>query len=83
MLFSLTPKRSREEEFSLLEEFSKDGRVVVVEGMRRIGKTSLILSFLNEVEKESKVLMIDCRKYSTGTEVDYRGLISDIERELR
>lgn len=54
MLFDLTPKRCKrnfynfEHELEQLHKFYLSSRVVDVLGPRRIGKTSLILTFLNE-----------------------------------
>ncbi len=52
MYFSLTPKSSKEHLFNLekelskLNQFSKTGRIIVMTGIRRIGKTSLLKVFL-------------------------------------
>ena len=54
MLFDLTPKRCKrnfynfEHELEQLHKFYLSSRVVDVLGPRRIGKTSLILTFLSE-----------------------------------
>lgn len=66
MLFSLTPKTKKEELFDREEELSELTRlvetypIVVVTGLRRVGKSSLIRVFL----KESKLpfVMVDGRK---------------------
>jgi AAA+ ATPase superfamily predicted ATPase len=54
VLFDLAPKRCKrdfynfEHELEQLHKFYLNGRVVAILGLRRIGKTSLILTFLNE-----------------------------------
>jgi len=66
MLFSSTPKATREELFDREEELSELEKllniypIVVVTGLRRVGKSSLIRVYLNE--HENYFMSIDVRK---------------------
>ncbi|WP_448524312.1 ATP-binding protein [Pseudothermotoga sp.] len=57
MFFSLEPKAGRknlydrEKELEQLEKFLGHGRIAVVTGVRRIGKTSIVRTFLNDRRK--------------------------------
>ena len=80
MLFDLTPKRCNkrnfynfEHELEQLHKFYLSSRVVAVLGPRRIGKTSLILTFLNEWGVHN--IFIDCRKVLLSSYgASFRGL---------
>jgi len=68
--FSLSPKKdpeslyNREKELELLLSYYKTGRLILLTGIRRIGKTSLLLVFLEELKKKGeKVIFMDCRNY--------------------
>lgn len=70
MFFSLSPKKdpeslyNREKELELLLSYYKTGRLILLTGIRRIGKTSLLLVFLEELKKKGeKVIFMDCRNY--------------------
>lgn len=66
MLFSLTPKSKREDFFDREEELAKLHQLVqlyplvVITGLRRVGKSSLVKVFLNE--SESPFIILDGRK---------------------
>ena len=68
MLFDLNPKRCKrdfynfERELEQLHTFYLSSRIVAVLGPRRIGKTSLILTFLNEWSVPN--VFVDCRSLS-------------------
>ncbi|WP_448521501.1 AAA family ATPase [Pseudothermotoga sp.] len=91
MFFSLEPKADRknlydrEKELEQLEKFLDHGRIAVVTGVRRIGKTSIVRTFLNDKEKDEVFhILIDCRTFvvsSTAFDKDgfYRALISSVE----
>ncbi|MEM4514048.1 MAG: ATP-binding protein, partial [Ignisphaera sp.] len=70
-LFDLRPKTSREELFDREKEFEKlckaidrGNPLIAVLGIRRIGKTSLLRTFLNE---------------TTGLYIDMRGILKEYE----
>ena len=70
MFFSLSPKKDpenlydREKELELLSSYYKTGRLILLTGIRRIGKTSLLLVFLEKLKEEGeKVIFMDCRSY--------------------
>jgi len=68
--FNPEPKTRKEEFFNMEEEIDrlskglKHGKLVVVSGLRRYGKTSLILTYLNE--KKYDYIYIDCRLLPPG-----------------
>ncbi len=68
MLFDLAPKTSRKDLYDFNEELEKlyrdymSARLVAVIGPRRAGKTSLILTFLNEYR--IPYIFLDCRTIS-------------------
>ncbi|MCS7144127.1 MAG: AAA family ATPase, partial [Archaeoglobaceae archaeon] len=67
--FSPEPKRRKEEFFNMEEELDKmkkslRGKLTVVTGLRRTGKTSLILTFLNEENLD--YVYLDCRLLPMG-----------------
>ncbi len=66
--FSIEPKKSREDlydrerELRKLHEAVENGRMVLLCGLRRIGKTSLLQVFLNETSNKIFHAFIDCRR---------------------
>jgi len=68
--FNPEPKTRKEEFFNMEEEIDrlskglKHGKLVVVSGLRRYGKTSLILTYLNEEKYD--YIYIDCRLLPPG-----------------
>ncbi|MEM0093140.1 MAG: ATP-binding protein [Thermofilum sp.] len=68
--FSPEPKRRREDFFDMERELEaldrgvRGGKLVLVTGLRRYGKTSLILTYLSEAPFES--VFIDCRLLPEG-----------------
>jgi AAA+ ATPase superfamily predicted ATPase len=68
--FNPEPKTKKEEFFNMEEEIDrlskglKHGKLVVVSGLRRYGKTSLILTYLNEEKYD--YIYIDCRLLPPG-----------------
>ncbi|HEW92771.1 MAG TPA: ATP-binding protein [Thermotogaceae bacterium] len=89
MLFSFEPKTNRkelfdrEEEFKSLESSLKTYPIVVVTGLRRVGKSSLIRAFYNEYNYPG--IFIDCRKlYTTGMgSIKTVDFLNEIEKKLR
>ncbi len=67
MLFSIAPKTAaneffnREKELKNLETAVDKDRIVVLDGLRRIGKTSLLKVFLHETDHFG--IFVDCRKF--------------------
>ncbi|MGJ8454414.1 AAA family ATPase [Pseudothermotoga sp. U03pept] len=91
MFFSLEPKMRREDlydrenELNELEKAVENGRIVLLTGVRRIGKTSILKVFLNE-KKQSGVehVFIDCRAFiRRGNLLDKRALNSHIVAEIQ
>ncbi len=88
MLFDLNPKEKskdlydRKKELDALSESLRLGeRLIVVYGIRRIGKTSLIHVFLNK--KESPYVLIDAREiYSKYSSVSANALYEIISSEF-
>ena len=52
---------NRESEYKKLEKDVQTGRIILLDGLRRIGKTSLLKVFLNENDYFN--IMIDCRAF--------------------
>jgi len=83
--FDPEPKRRKEDFFDMereVEEFRKGLRVsklVVVSGLRRYGKTSLILTTLNDMGVD--YVFLDCRLLPSGM-VSISDVIYLLEREL-
>lgn len=83
--FSLEPKKSPEEFYNMERELIefidavKNFRFVVVRGLRRCGKTSLILTGLNA--SKEKYIFIDCRLLSL-TNASFEDFLRIIEFEL-
>lgn len=68
--FKIELKRRKEEFFNMENELNqfirslKDNKLIVVSGLRRYGKTSLILTGLNEAKAD--YIFIDCRLLPSG-----------------
>ena len=84
--FDLRPKRDREDFFNyerelqrLLEAFRRE-RFVLVLGPRRVGKTSLLLTALSEVE--CKVLFIDVREAVEERGVSEQSFLQEVENQV-
>lgn len=87
MYFDEEPKTSRLEMFNYSEEFDKllsslsDGRrMIVIKGRRRTGKTSLLLSGLNELKKP--YLVIDWRVFAGSAQIRREEFIKILEETL-
>ena len=82
--FDPEPKKRKEEFFNMEEEWKSlssalsKGKLTVVTGLRRYGKTSLMLTFLNEAKK--KYIYVDCRLLPRY--VSLGSFLSLIETEL-
>ncbi len=69
MYFSIEPKKTREnlydreEELKKLQNAVRDGRMILLYGLRRIGKTSLLRVFLEENADEFLHVFMDCRSF--------------------
>ncbi|AKI97862.1 AAA family ATPase [Kosmotoga pacifica] len=91
MLFSLSPKRRREELFNREKELDMlfsavdKGRIVILDGLRRIGKTSLLRVFLEE--SNNYHIFIDCRAFMKNGLIDIqafdRNLLENIQQTLK
>jgi len=83
--FDPEPKKCREDFFNAekeVEEFKRGlnvSKLVVVSGLRRYGKTSLILTALNELGVD--YVFIDCRLLPSGM-ISVNDLLMLFEREL-
>jgi AAA+ ATPase superfamily predicted ATPase len=83
--FNPEPKRRREDLFNMESELStldsglKRGKLVVVSGLRRYGKTSLILTYLNE--KRLDYVYLDCRLLPSGM-ISLNSFLNLLEEEL-
>jgi AAA+ ATPase superfamily predicted ATPase len=87
VLLDLAPKRCKkdfynfEEELKQLHKFYLSSRVITVLGPRRVGKTSLILTFLNEWNVPH--IFIDCRRVSLSSYgVSFRSFVEEFSRAL-
>lgn len=87
MLFDLSPKTSRRDFYNFDEELEKlhklfwNSRIVAVIGPRRAGKTSLILTFLNEYRVP--FVFVDCRRISLSRYgSSFRGFAEEFTRAL-
>jgi len=83
--FNPEPKRRREDLFNMESELStldsglRRGKLVVVSGLRRYGKTSLILTYLNE--KRLDYVYLDCRLLPSGM-ISLNSFLNLLEEEL-
>jgi AAA+ ATPase superfamily predicted ATPase len=87
MYFNEGPKTSRTEMFDYSTEWEKlkssiqDGRrLIIIKGRRRTGKTSLVLSCLNELE--NPYIIIDGRVFASSTQVRREEFVKALERAL-
>ena len=86
MLFSIAPKKkkddlfNREIEYSKLQKDVQTGRIILLDGLRRIGKTSLLKAFLNESDHFS--IMIDCRAFEKNHGINKREFNKAISEEI-
>lgn len=90
MYFSLEPKvkredlYDREEELKELEDALSNNRIILITGIRRIGKTSLLRVFLEEKKKESNpFVFIDCRSFTKGNIINKNELNDYIINSLQ
>ena len=86
MLFSIAPKKkksdlfNRESEYKKLEKDVQTGRIILLDGLRRIGKTSLLKVFLNENDYFN--IMIDCRAFEKNYRINKREFKRAISEEI-
>jgi AAA+ ATPase superfamily predicted ATPase len=87
MYFEEAPKREikdlydyKEELNQLVEAIEGGSRLIVIEGPRRAGKTSLLLTGLSQTEHPS--IVIDAREFSSAVTITRRDLIKALERGL-
>jgi AAA+ ATPase superfamily predicted ATPase len=90
MLFDLAPKENREDLYDFDEPFERLSAflqepvertpLIVVKGMRRTGKTSLIKTALNELELT--YLYVDGREFAAAPVITKLDLMRELEREL-
>ena len=85
MLFDPRPKDNlkdlfdRESEISLLKS-SLDSPLIVIIGLRRTGKTSLIKSVLNETK--STYIFLDMRRFENKDYIVYKDFVKSLERGI-
>lgn len=83
--FSPEPKKRKadffnmEEEWNLLERSLEKDKLTIVTGLRRYGKTSLILTYLNEMRKN--YIFVDCRVMQ-GKMFSLKSFMEILEEEL-
>jgi len=80
MYFSLEPKSAREDlygrdkELNELEKAKENGGVIVLTGLRRIGKTSLLQVFLEERKSQGDIYaFLDCRSFVRNNRISRGG----------
>jgi len=90
MYFSLEPKTEiedlydRKQELSQLESELVSGRIILLTGIRRIGKTSLLNVFLElKKQKGNFSIFVDCRIFVKGNVFDSKGFVDYILREIK
>ncbi|BFH74661.1 ATP-binding protein [Sulfurisphaera javensis] len=85
MLFDPTPKVDRKDFFDREKEIEKLKRletpIVLVLGLRRTGKSSLIKIVLNEL-KDYLSIYVDLRKYEEKNTITYRDFLLDLQNEI-
>ncbi|MGC9106115.1 MAG: AAA family ATPase [Thermoprotei archaeon] len=69
----------REKEIKLLKD-SLDSPLIVILGLRRTGKTSLVKSVLNSLK--STYVFLDMRKFENREYIVYKDFITTLEREV-
>ena len=87
MYFDEAPKTSRKDIFDYAEEFQKlsvslsEGRrLIQIKGRRRSGKTSLLLSCLNELDRP--FIVLDGRAFSSSPQVRREEFVKLLENTL-
>lgn len=87
MLFDEAPKTSRSDLYDFKEEqnsfrraLEEDARLVTIVGLRRTGKSSLLMTCLNESEQPS--LIIDARGFAQSPVISRADFFSALERSL-
>ena len=84
MLFDPSPKESRKDFFDREKEIeqleSLKSRVVLILGLRRTGKSSLVKIVLNDLNLP--YVYIDLRRFEEMPNMTYRDLIRETEREV-
>ena len=87
MFFDEAPKRDirdlydyREELDQLVEAVKGGARLIVIDGQRRTGKTSLLLTALGRIGQPS--IVIDAREFASAATITRRDLIQALERGL-
>lgn len=91
MLFSIEPKAeaydlfNRETEIKKLSESVEMDKIIILFGLRRIGKTSLIRTYLNTTENYS--IFMDCRGFINENRIDKQRfeteLLSALKEEMK
>ena len=91
ILFSINPKQKRSELFNREEEYEKlnnainNARIILLDGLRRIGKTSLLKVFLNETENLH--ILIDCRMFYKNNNIKpseiNKAIFESIKKEIK
>jgi AAA+ ATPase superfamily predicted ATPase len=71
----------RAELATLVEAVKTGARLLVIEGSRRTGKTSLLLTGLGKMMDHSSIV-IDAREFASTTTITRRDLIQALERGL-
>jgi len=72
---------NREEELSkLVNELRKGAPLILLLGLRRVGKTSLLYTALNESKQPS--ILVDCREFEEHFAVSYRNFLGVLERSV-
>lgn len=90
MYFDLKPKKNREDLYNFDEQVERLRKffgesparspLVAVTGIRRIGKTSLLNTSLNE--SELLYLILDGREFASGTKIKKKGFMRKFENDL-
>lgn len=87
MYFEEAPKRDIKDLYDYSEELNRlreaiegGARLITLEGPRRTGKTSLLLTALGQMDRPS--IVIDAREFSSTTTITRRDLIQAMERGL-
>ena len=87
MLFSIEPKAerydlfNREQEIKKLSESVETDKIIILFGLRRIGKTSLIKTYLNTTENYS--IFMDCRGFISEGRIDKQRFEMDLFSALK
>jgi len=87
LLFSIEPKAerydlfNREQEIKKLSESVETDKIIILFGLRRIGKTSLIKTYLNTTENYS--IFMDCRGFISEGRIDKQRFEMDLFSALK